>query len=122
MALPAGGANCCGCVCCRNFAAQRTQVYPQAFRILLDNLGIDPNKEGEVFDEMGPFDDRIRPTGGWFFFVGELIEPGERLIEVDGFQYWFQPAFPRPPACFSGPVAAIEFATRVPWVLSEDPY
>ncbi|MGA2923470.1 MAG: hypothetical protein ABSE28_20385 [Candidatus Sulfotelmatobacter sp.] len=54
--------------------------------------------------------------------MGELIEKGERLIEVEAFQYRFQPAFPRAPACFSGPVAAIEFATKVPWVFAEDPY
>ncbi len=122
IGLVVGGAESCGCVHCRNFAAQRAQLYPQAFRILLERLGIDPNKEGEVFDGMGPFDGRIRPIGGWFYFIGELIEQGERLIEVDSFQYWFQPTFPRPPACFSGPVAAIEFATQVPWVLAEDPY
>jgi hypothetical protein len=63
IALPAGGADRCGCVHCRNFAVQRANVYPQAFRFLLDSLGIDPNKEGEMFDKVGPFDDRTRPTG-----------------------------------------------------------
>jgi hypothetical protein len=63
LALPGGGADRCGCVHCRNFAVQRTRVYPQAFRVLLDNLGIDPNKEGEVFDKVGPLDERTRSTG-----------------------------------------------------------
>jgi len=119
IALPTGGADRCGCVHCRNFAAQRTDAYPQAFRALLDNLGIDPSKEGEVYDMMGPFEANIRPMGGWFYFVGQLIEKGERLVEAGDFKYWFQPAFPRAPACFGKQVSAIEFTTQVPWVLNE---
>jgi hypothetical protein len=122
IALPTGGADRCGCVHCRNFAVQRDDVYPQAFRALLDNLGIDPSKEGEVYDKVGPFDDKIRATGGWFYFVGALIERGERLMQAGDFEYWFQPSFPRAPACFGESVAAIEFATRLPWILHENPY
>jgi hypothetical protein len=116
-----GDADRCNCVYCRNFAAQRANVYPPDFRALLDKLGIDPNKEGEVYDAAGPFELRIRPTGGWFYFVGELIEKGERLIQTGDFQYWVQPSFPRPPTCFGERVAAIEFAAQVPWVLEESP-
>jgi hypothetical protein len=120
-AVPSGGADRCACVLCRNFVVQRAKVYPQSFRALLDQLGIDPHKEGEVYDKVGPFDLRTRPTGGWFYFVGELIEPGERLSQDGDFQYWFQPTFPRAPDCFGERVAAIEFAAQVPWVLDEGP-
>ncbi len=119
--LPSGGAERCGCIYCRNFAAQRANIYPPAFRALLDQLGIDPNKEGGMHDEIGPFEDKVRPTGGWFYFVGELIETGERLIQDGEFQYWFQPTFPRPPAVLGDQVAAIEFRVTVPWVLDEGP-
>jgi hypothetical protein len=70
----------------------------------------------------GPCDLRIRPTGGWFYFAGELIQPGEKLKQDGVFQYWFQPTFPRPPACFGDRVAAIEFSIDIPWVLGEAPY
>ena len=119
--LQSGDADRCKCAYCRNFAAQRASVYPQAFRTFLDQLGIDPQKEGEVYDLAGADERRIRPTGGWFYFVGELIEKGERLIQEGDFQYWFQPSFPRAPAAFGGEVAAIEFSAQVPWVLDEDP-
>jgi hypothetical protein len=119
--LSSGGAERCNCLYCRNFAAQRAAVYPHAFRTLLGQLGIDPDKEGEVYDAPGPCDMAIRPIGGWFYFVGELVEKGERLIQDGDFQYWFQPAFPKPPACFGKPVAAIEFAAQIPWVLDETP-
>jgi hypothetical protein len=120
--MPVGGADRCGCVHCRNFAAQRDTVYPNEFRDLFSRLGIDSNKEGDVYDKVGPFDLRTRPTGGWFYFVGQLIEPGEKLVQAGDFQYWLQPSFPRPPACFGEHVAAIEFSTDVPWVLDEAPY
>jgi hypothetical protein len=120
--MPRGDAERCNCIHCRNFAAQRDTVYPQGFRNLLAQLGIDAKKEGEVFDMVGPFDDRIRPTGGWFYFVGELIEKGEKLTNEGEFQYWFQPSFPRPPAFFGESVAAVEFSAKIPWVLADDPY
>ena len=119
--LPSGDADRCACVYCRNFAAQRGTVYPRTFRALLDQLGIDPKKEGEIYDAAGVDERRIRPTGGWFYFVGELIEKGERLIQAGDFQYWFQLSFPRPPASFGEQVAAIEFSAQIPWVLNESP-
>jgi hypothetical protein len=117
--MPYGGADRCACVHCRNFAAQRAKLYPPDFLVLLDQFGIDPNKEGEVFDEVGPFEQSNRPTGGWFYFVGMLMEKGEKLIQSGKFQYWIQPAFPRPPAYFGEDVAAIEFAVEIPWILEE---
>jgi hypothetical protein len=51
--LEHGFAEKCGCLFCKNFAAQRNLVYLVSFRALLDQLGIDPNKEGEAF-EYGP--------------------------------------------------------------------
>lgn len=120
--MPSARADRCGCVHCRNFAAQRDSIYPNEFRGLLTHLGIDLHKEGEVYDKIGPFDLRNRPTEGWFYFVGQLIAPGEKLMQVGDFQYWFQPSFPRPPACFGQRVAAVEFSLEVPWVLDENPY
>lgn len=119
--LSSGGAERCNCIYCRNFASQRATVYPPSFRGLLLQIGIDPLKEGEIYDMVGPFDDRVRPTGGWFYFVGELIEKGEKLVSDGDFQYRFQPSFPRPPACFGSCVAAIEFMAKVPWVLKDGP-
>lgn len=120
--LTIGDAERCNCVYCRNFAAQRTTVYPENFRALLLRLGIDPNKEGEVWDMVGADDRKIRPIGGWLYFVGELVEKGESSVAEGDFKYWFQTSFPRPPKCFGDQVAAIEFMTDIPWVLPEDPY
>jgi hypothetical protein len=120
-AVPSGDAERCNCIYCRNFAAQRSTVYPPGFLALLNQLGIDPNKEGEVYDAAGDFEVCIRPTGGWFYFIGELVEKGDKLIQAGDFKYWFQPSFPRASACFGEHVAAIEFSAQLPWVLDENP-
>lgn len=45
----AGGTATCSCVWCRNFVLVRDGVYPDAFLALLESLGIDPKKDGEVY-------------------------------------------------------------------------
>jgi hypothetical protein len=44
-----GGVDTCGCAACRNFRVARLNAFPAEFRALLDQLGIDPNKDGEVY-------------------------------------------------------------------------
>jgi hypothetical protein len=116
LTIPNGGAERCGCESCLNFAAQRQSVYPEVFQNLLLQLGIDPLNEGEAY-EMGPVNDQII-YGGWFYFVGELVQEGERLSTdpETGFQYWFASPghFPKPSFDFGPSVSAIEFITKLP--------
>ena len=65
----------CACISCKNFAAQRSKLYPEEFLKLLDDLGADSRKEWEAFDY--DFERENSPDhlyGGWFLFCGELIE------------------------------------------------
>lgn len=113
-----GDAERCGCLYCQNFAAQRATAYPESFRKVLEQLGIDAEKEGEVY-ECGP-EGSLRAYGGWFYFVGELIQPGERRTDLGpNFQFFFADAkhLPRPIVDFGNNVLAIEFVTRLPWLL-----
>ena len=122
-AMERGDAERCGCAYCQNFATQREAVYPQTFRQLLNQLGIDFAKEGEVY-ECGLLDDKLRGYGGWFYFAGELTAPGERLTDADsGFQYWVANAerLPTPVADFGNRVLAVNFFTKLPWVITERP-
>jgi hypothetical protein len=119
--LEHGFAEECGCIFCKNFAAQRNQVYPASFRALLEQLGIDPNKEGEAF-EYGPVEDGCHLYGGWFYFVGEMVTAGERNCNAPDshyFESFFTAAHPRNRAFRGGPMLAIEFTTHVKWVLPE---
>src|ERR1700722_19919205 len=96
--------------------------YPEIFRQILDQLGIDPAKEGEVY-ECGP-DGTLRVYGGWFYFAGEIFTKGTRVTDArSGFQYWFADAktLPSPVVDFGEKVLAIEFFTRLPWVVPEQP-
>lgn len=120
-AIPTGDAEQCGCSYCMNFAAQRSSIFPNEFRSLLETIGIDPAKEGEVY-EVAPEADR-RIYGGWFYFAGEIIKAGERNATLPNFEYWFADGkrLPKPAADFGNSVAVIEFMTRVPWVLTDPP-
>ena len=121
--LEHGFAEKCGCMFGRNFAIQRDVVYPASFRELLDQFGIDPNKEIEAF-EYGPVEDGCHLYGGWFYFVGEMVTAGERnSIAPDShhFEYFFTSVGPDTPAFRGGPRLTIEFTTHVKWVLPESP-
>lgn len=122
--LKRGSAEMCGCNVCRNFLAQRDSVYPQHFLKLLDQLGIDLTKEGDLYEE-GPLADNVQPSGGWFYFVGEVVEAGDRLTEMGrDFQCFIRSAGATSVTkLFGDSVCALEFTTRVRWVLdaSYDP-
>jgi len=131
-----GDADRCTCQGCRNFACQRDNIYPGQFLNLLSTLGIDPSKEGEAvhYGQTG----QLYFYGGWFYFVGEVLEKGESVVTIgcapkliggnhqlspvpEGFQYFIGTSFPKPPKAFGSPVIAVEFSTVLPWRLDE-PY
>ncbi len=116
----------CGCDSCRNFALQRAAVYPPAFRVILDQLGVDPKKEKEAdVHEQGPVQDGMCPYGGWFYLVGELVEKGEGVAQIArDFQCFLRGAggiFAGSKAWFGKSVLALEFMTKIRWLSPEDP-
>jgi hypothetical protein len=118
-----GFAEKCGCAFCRNFAVQRNLVYPASFRALLEQLGIDPNKEGEAFECM-LVGDGCHLYGGWFYLVGEMVTSGEGNYnppDSRNFDLFFTTAHCRAPAFRGGPMLSIEFTAHVKWVLPESP-
>ena len=119
------GADQCTCIPCKNFAAQRGKVFPEEFRQLLSELGIDPLKEWEAFDyNFDPKNLRKHLLyGGWFLFAGELVEgldkrPGP---EQRAFAHWFTTSFPAGTLPTGLKLCAVEFLAEIPWVLSEMP-
>ena len=78
--ITAPGADGCGCICCKNFAAQRQNVLPAEFLRLLGELGVDPMKEWEAFgynfDAQNPH--KLVLYGGWFLFAGALVTGEEK--------------------------------------------
>jgi len=109
----------CQCNACRNFALQRETAYPPEFRAILDQLGIDPEKEDDVH-EIGVVVDGMCPYSGWLLFVGDILEAGESVARIaQDFQCFVRQA--GGPACFGDHVLAIEFITKIRWLLTEDP-
>ena len=98
----------------------RANAFPAEFLALLDQLGVDPNKDGEVYHN-----GRITPGrhdhAGWIHFIGSLAETGDfapvRL--GDGFTVWMCGASAPRLASLAGlPVVQLEFhAESVPWLL-----
>jgi hypothetical protein len=110
-----GGAEMCGCPFCQNFAVQRNLVYPASFKALLELLGIDPNKEGEVF-EYGPAANGWCLYGGWFYFVGEMVSWGERNSHAPDsheFEFFFTSVGPDAPAFRGRPRLTVEFTSHI---------
>ena len=119
------GADRCSCIPCKNFAAQRVTAFPEKFFQLLKELGADPLKEWELFDYN--FDSK-RPHkhvlyGGWFLFVGELVEGVDKRPEPapQGFAHRFTTSFPAGTLPTGLKFCAVEFLGELPWVLSKTP-
>jgi hypothetical protein len=115
----------CRCVPCRNFAAQRNSAFPHSFLYLLNQLGIDSLKEGEVYG-CYPMPSGKRQYGGWFFFGGILLESGEQNKTEDGISYFVtgpgKMPSPIPRDAFGPNPLALDFTIEIPWVLlDEDP-
>ena len=112
----------CGCAECRNFSLVRGRVFPPAFLTVLSDLGIDPEKEAEVYRNACLAPGR-HDYGGWYHFVGTLDEIGD-FPPVDfggGFAAWMcrSSAF-RLPSLRAMNVVQLEFhSDAVPWLLDE---
>lgn len=117
-----GGAESCSCNGCKNFAAARSRVFPEAFLELLATLGVDPLKDTEAYHIA-----RLAPGrhyyGGWYHFVGQLSVDGD-FAQVDfgnGFTACLVEArAPRLKSLVGLPVVQLEFQSKsVPWMLPE---
>ncbi|MDR3675040.1 MAG: hypothetical protein P4N24_06090 [Acidobacteriota bacterium] len=118
------GADACTCISCKNFATQRSKLYPGDFLMLLNEPGGDPRKEWEAFDY--DFERENLPNhlyGGWFLFCGELIQGSDKRPDHGQtlFAYWFATTFPTATLPKERKVCSVEFCALVPWVLSELP-
>ena len=117
-----GGADTCDCAGCRNFRVARQQTFTEPFIRLLDQLGIDPRKDAEVYHN-ARLSNEGHDYGGWYHFIGALDETGDLpVVQLgEGFTAWMcRASAPRQASLADGPAVQLEFhAERVPWLLSE---
>jgi hypothetical protein len=121
-----GGTKTCTCLYCDNFSCARDSVYPDDFKKLLDQLGIDPEKETEVFQY-----NRISPGwhlyGGWFHFVGSIKENFSleqiypQVPDFLDFDWSFRDEISLLPKAFGqNPVVELDWIGKVPWVINAE--
>jgi hypothetical protein len=119
----AGSAEACSCNGCRNFVEVRDQFFPPPFVEFLESLGIDPRKDGEVV-HYGRQTAGFHIYGGWFHFVGVLLETGDFPVVTlrEDFTTWLQKASAPPLQSLKGfPLVQVEWLSKsVPWVLPEE--
>ena len=118
--IPAGGSQTCKCAMCRNWVAIRDRVLPSEFRDLLERLGIDYRKDGEVVHYYRR-EDGLHFYDGWYHGIGVMLsEPtGERAI-IDGVEIvidWSDGTDLFHDQLRSYPLVRVSFAGFFPWVL-----
>jgi hypothetical protein len=133
--LTTGAPEQCGCEPCRNFAAQRAEVYPAAVLELFESLGIEANREAEIY-HMARLKLGKHLYGGWFHFVGSILDGQDAAVRVsenlwrpalekvsDGFSLGFTSRLALVPKSFDGlQVVQLEFNAQLPWTLeSKEP-
>jgi hypothetical protein len=124
-----GGAECCGCELCFNFATSRHLVYPTEILDFLDWLGVDPQLEAEVRHDRCDAPGRHSYTA-CFYLVGR-VESGPATtcarsafgdapsLEAtdDDVSMGFSMDAREAPEVFRGlPVVRLEVAVVAPWV------
>jgi hypothetical protein len=117
-----GGADNCDCDGCRNFRIARSHVFPEKFLQLLDQLGIDPFKDAEVYRN-GRLEPGRHDYGGWYHFIGTLDKTGDFPVVQLGDTFTARmrhASSPRLASLKDTPVVQLEFHSEaVPWLLDE---
>jgi len=115
------------CVCnnCKNFILARENFYPEDFKKVLNQLGIDSKKEAELcyFQRIKP---RWHHYSGCFFFVGNILKRPqfvydttyEQVPEFKNFAWTFTTdKYLIPDAFGENPGVQLQWTGLVPWVI-----
>ncbi len=115
------------CVCenCKNFLLAREDFYPEDFKKVLNQLGVDSKKEVEI-----TWFNRIKPGwhlySGWFHFVGNILKIPqfgyktiyEQAPEFKNFAWDFSVRKHLISSAFEqNPVVQLEWIGLVSWVI-----
>jgi hypothetical protein len=132
LQILSGAPETCGCVQCRNFAAARTEIYPEPVLRLFEDLGVAADREAEVYHNCQVAPGRHN-YGGWFHFIGSIaadadvsrqIAPNAWTFDLEKVTDRFELGFTRRIGLLNKvfhahPVVQLEFIAIVPWVLPE---
>lgn len=131
-AVSIGGAEECGCDPCLNFAAQKCDLYPPEVLALFGELGIDRDREVEVY-HMARMGSGRHLYGGWFHFVGSIVSGADAAKQIaenlwqpdllkasENFILGFTSIVHLRRKSFENlPLTQLEFTTEIPWVTQQ---
>lgn len=122
----------CKCTDCLNYVGA-CALIPKKIRDLYVSFGIDPTKEGEVYN-MVKNDDGTCLYGGFYHITGRIVEGPDCVVPfmsdenaqvrtfnllpiIEGYKIGFTPGVSLVPPGFPLPVIQMEFMFTIPWVL-----
>lgn len=79
--LEHGSPEGCACSDCKNFVANREEIYPREIKAFLSELGIDYKKESEAY-HMSRLENGLHHYGGWFHVKGRIIEGKDCRVKL----------------------------------------
>jgi len=129
--LTAGSPEECGCEPCLNFAEQRNKIYSAAVLALFASLGIQSNREAEIY-HMARLENGQHLYGGWFHLVGSIISGADAAKQIaqnawqpdlesesENFSLGFTSRLELVRKPFKGlQLVQVEFAAQIPWILT----
>ena len=133
--LIVGSPEQCGCKRCLNFAAQRDKIYSTATLALFESLGIQSNREAEIY-HMARLESGKPLYGGWFHLVGSIFFGADAAKQVsentcrpdlegesENFSLGFTSRAHLVRESFKGlQLVQLEFTAQIPWILeAEEP-
>jgi hypothetical protein len=118
---PLGGAEECGCRTCRNFVAARPEIYPVEVLQLFNRLGVDPQREVEVY-HLGRLDSGLHLYGGWLHFIGRILKQPDAPEKLnDHFTIDFlEKSDLAADVLRNHPLVQIELTMEIPWMLKSE--
>jgi len=126
-----GGPESCGCIDCKNFVNNREIIYPDEIKKLLNDLGIDYQKECEICHYCKQ-DDGFHLYGGWFHFKGAFKgKDCTNLTVTNGYTFDLTPINDKFSIGFRYDSALsffddienlvqIEFEAKTPWTIEKE--
>jgi hypothetical protein len=116
-----GGLEGCSCSGCRNFLEQRKSVFPQEVVNLFGELGINYERDAEIY-HTARMESGLHLYGGWFHFIGSISQQPDGPAKV-GEHFTIDFLVDRALAAKSfenQPLVQVEITAEVPWVLKDE--
>ena len=116
-----GGLEGCSCSGCRNFLEQRKSVFPQEVVNLFGELGINYERDAEIY-HTARMESGLHLYGGWFHFIGSISKQPDGPAKVDEhFTIDFLSDRALAAKSFKNqPLVQVEITAEVPWVLKDE--